>query len=102
MQIVYSRNNVPVRLTEERWFHIVENHDELAGGSQEVLETVNNPNLIVGGTKEELLAVRRIENKRWIVVVYKELNNKDGFIITAFTTSKIGYLIKKEILWTEQ
>jgi len=31
MDIVKSRNNVPIRLMEERWLHIVENHDDLAG-----------------------------------------------------------------------
>jgi len=35
-----SKNGVPIRLTEERWFHIVENYDELAGLSDEVLLTV--------------------------------------------------------------
>lgn len=26
---VVSVNGVPIRLTEERWFHIVENHDDI-------------------------------------------------------------------------
>ena len=29
--ITYSVNNVPIRLTDERWIHIVENHDDMAG-----------------------------------------------------------------------
>ena len=37
MKIAISRNNVPIRLTEERWFHIVEHHDEMAGYSNDVL-----------------------------------------------------------------
>jgi hypothetical protein len=31
MDVVNSINNVPIRLTDERWLHIIENHDELAG-----------------------------------------------------------------------
>lgn len=31
MDIAYSVDDVPIRLTAERWFHIVENHDDLAG-----------------------------------------------------------------------
>jgi len=31
MDTVKSKNNIPIRLTEERWFHIIENHDDLAG-----------------------------------------------------------------------
>lgn len=38
--IAVSKNGVRIRLTEERWYHIVENHDELAGLSDEVLLTV--------------------------------------------------------------
>jgi hypothetical protein len=31
MDAAISRNGVTIRLTEERWFHIVETHDEMAG-----------------------------------------------------------------------
>ena len=75
-----SKNGVPIRLTEERWFHIVENHDELAGLSDEVLLTIEDPDFIVKGWTDELLAVRKINE---LVVVYKEVGN-DGFIITGF------------------
>jgi len=27
MEVAYSVNSVPIRLTYERWFHIIENHD---------------------------------------------------------------------------
>jgi uncharacterized protein YuzE len=30
LDIVVSVNGVPIRLTAERWYHIVENHDDLA------------------------------------------------------------------------
>ena len=30
MDIGYSINDIPIRLTRERWFHIIENHDDLA------------------------------------------------------------------------
>lgn len=98
MDFIFSKNKVPLRLTEERWFHIVENHDELAGRSSEVLETVAEPDIIVKGKEQEFLAVKKIK-KQWLIVVYKETSIKDGFIITAFLTSKIQYLLKKEIVW---
>jgi len=28
IEIAYSVNGVPIRLTYERWFHITENHDD--------------------------------------------------------------------------
>jgi hypothetical protein len=34
---------VPVRLSDERWRHIVEHHDDLAGHYHDVLETVATP-----------------------------------------------------------
>ena len=98
--IAVSKNGVPIWLTEERWFHIVENHDELAGLSDEVLITVEDPDYIVRGWTDELLAVRKI-NDKYLVVVYKELEN-DGFIITAFITKKVDKVLKRGIVWQKK
>lgn len=51
-----SKNGVPIRLTDERWVHITEEHAELAGMRLEVLETVAHSNKIFAGMEEELLA----------------------------------------------
>ncbi len=98
--IAISKNGIPIRLTEERWFHIVENHDELAGLSDEVLLTVEDPDFIVKGWIDELLAIRKI-NLKHIVVVYKEVEN-DGFIITAFLTKKVDKILKRGIVWQKK
>ncbi len=97
MDIVYSINNVPIRLTEERWIHIVENHDDLAGYYEEVLKTVEEPDYIIKGYKGALIALRKIKNK-FLAVVYKELKQNDGFIITAYFTGKIK-LNREAIIW---
>lgn len=47
MHQTLSKNKVPIRLTFERWYHITENHDDLASYFHEVLETVENPEIIV-------------------------------------------------------
>ncbi|MHC1574416.1 MAG: hypothetical protein ACXQTY_01225 [Candidatus Methanogasteraceae archaeon] len=39
MDVAKSKNGVPIRLTKERWFHITEEHSEMAGYYFEVLET---------------------------------------------------------------
>jgi hypothetical protein len=31
MDVAYSVHGVPIRMTEARWFHIVNTHDEMAG-----------------------------------------------------------------------
>ena len=35
-----SRNGVPIRLPDERWIHIVEEHSEFAGQLEGVLDTI--------------------------------------------------------------
>jgi len=99
MDIVQSKNGVPIRLTDERWFHITEEHSEMAGNYFEVLETVEVPEAIYKGKAEELLAIRKIEQKKYLVVVYKEMNYEDGFVITAFFTSKIKKIERRSKLW---
>ena len=58
MDLVISKGEVSIRLTEERWFHIVENHDDLAGYYDQVLDTVENPDFILAGYRGALIAVR--------------------------------------------
>jgi len=88
MDIAYSVNGVPVRLPYERWYHISENHDDLASHFFDVLETVENPELVVRGNKGTLKATRNMGKEHWLVVVYKEVSKTDGFIITAYFLEK--------------
>ena len=57
-QIVRSRNNVPVRLTDERWHHIEARHPEMRDHKTQVLETIEEPDLIQEGDFGVLLAIR--------------------------------------------
>jgi hypothetical protein len=45
--VAKSVAGVPIRLTDERWTHITEEHCELAALRLEVLETVSRPESIV-------------------------------------------------------
>ncbi len=38
--LVVSINGIPIRITAERWQHIVEHHDDLAGHYHDVLEAI--------------------------------------------------------------
>lgn len=60
LDISKSKNGVSVRLTDERWTHIVEEHSEMAGLRLEVLETIVNPSLILEGHHGVLVAVSEI------------------------------------------
>ncbi len=101
MLIVRSRNGVPVRLTEERWRHIVEQHPEMDELQNRVLETLSVPDMIQEGDFGELLAVRRYVGtslgEKFLVVVYREVSAGDGFILTAYLTRKPSS--RRETLW---
>jgi len=101
MNTVKSVNGIPIRMTHERWFHIIENHDDLAGRFSEILSTVEYPDYVIKGYGNALIALKELESGKYFAVVYKELSNKDGFIITAYITSKIK-IEKQVILWQRQ
>ena len=102
MDIAISVNKIPIRLTEERWYHISIGHPEMANYYYEILETIENPQTVYKGNHGELLALsdqQKNTDKR-IVVAYRELpEEQDGFVITAFLSNKLNYLEKKEIIW---
>jgi hypothetical protein len=100
VDIVKSKNGVPIRLTKERWFHVIENHDDLAGYYEEVLKTVEEPDYIIEGYRGALIALKQILRNKFLAVVYKELKD-DGFIITAYFSRKIK-LEKEVILWPKR
>lgn len=99
MDIVQSKNGVPIRLTEERWLHITEEHSEMAGYYFEVLETLQDPEAVYEGKAGELLATREIEPGKYIIVVYKEVRKGDGFVVTAFLTTKIKQVERRTKIW---
>jgi hypothetical protein len=54
VEVAYSIEGVPIRLTTERWFHIVENHDDLASHYDNVLSAVENPDLVLSEVRAEV------------------------------------------------
>jgi len=93
-----SKNGATIRLTDERWVHITEEHSELAGMRFEVMETISNPQRIVAAGQGALLAVREFDPGKYLVVAYRE-SEVDGFVITAFLTRRTAYLDRREQLW---
>lgn len=84
MDVARSINRVPIRLTHERWYHIVENHDEMASHFHDVLEAIEEPDLVVRGNAGTHKAARNRGKRNWLVVIYREVSRKDGFVITAY------------------
>ena len=76
---VFSKNGVPIRLTDERWKHIIETHPEIVSKDfSKITEIIENPDVIFKGDVGELLAAKESSDKTWIVVPYKEVTEKDG------------------------
>ena len=53
-ETVTSKNGVSIRLTDERWSHISEEHAELAGHKLDALEAVSDAERILAGNAGEL------------------------------------------------
>lgn len=95
---IVARSGLAIRLTDERWAHITEEHGELTGLRTTVLETVSHPDRVLLGGDGELLALRELEVGKYLVAVYREQSD-DGFIITAFLTRRIRSLGKRRQVW---
>ncbi|MBI3020417.1 MAG: hypothetical protein HYY59_00230 [Candidatus Omnitrophica bacterium] len=101
MDVAYSKDGVPIRLTSDRWLHIVEHHDDLAGYRDSVLEVVEEPEAIARGRTGERLAMKFMEG-RTLVVVYRETSRTDGFVITAFFTTQPDRIRKRGLVWPKR
>ena len=97
-ETVESKNGVQIRLRAERWAHVIEEHCELAGMREEVLETISDPLRILAGNQGEFMAIREVEAGKCLVVPYREMVS-DGFIITAFLTRRVGSLNRRKQVW---
>ncbi len=101
-----SKNGVQIRLSDERWIHITIGHPEIANYFFGMLETIEEPETVYFGNSGELLAIKKLATaeERLLVVVYKELADQtgvliDGFVITAYSTSRMNALQKRSIAW---
>lgn len=99
MDVVFSVYGVPIRLTSERWLHIIDSHDVLAGLYEDILDTVENPDWVLPGNGGSLIAARGISARRYLMVIYRELSDDDGFIITAYFARHID---RRKALWKRQ
>ena len=68
----------------------------MAGYYDTVLDAVEDPDLILPGYRGALIAVKELARRRYLAVVYRELSKNDGFVITAYVTSKVT---KRPVIW---
>lgn len=94
--IADSVNGVPIRLTDERWEHILYRRPEMASFIEVVLDAVGYPEYILRGFKGTLIAVVHLGERFYLNVVYQELSQTDGFIITTRIEQRLD---KSKIIW---
>ncbi len=94
--IADSVNGVPIRLTDERWEHILDRKPNMASLVETVLDAVEDPEYILSGYAGTLIAVIHLGGRSYLNVVYRELSQTDGFIITARIESQLH---KSKIIW---
>ena len=82
--------------------HLAEGHCEMAGYSSDVLQAVGDPDAIYEGSSGELLAIKKTQSGKYIVIAYKEASKTDGFVITAFLTSKMRQFERRKKVWSRQ
>ena len=97
MDFARSINNVPIRLNDERWRHIVMGHPELQALRDAVIQAIHDPEAVFAGVAGELLAARSM-GELWVVVAYREVSERDGFVITAYLTRRDPSL-RRTIVW---
>lgn len=74
-----------VRLTKERWGHIVDGHPELAPYRKAILDALVQPTKHLGGraASEEWYYLAEVGPSNWLKVVVS-YENSQGTVITAF------------------
>jgi len=99
VDVAYSINGAPIRLTEERWAHIVENKPYMRAYYGQVLAAIEKPTWVLRGYAGALVAVVSLGRRQFLNVVYREISRNNGFIITAFISRKIN---KGNLIWPKE
>jgi hypothetical protein len=102
MYLARSVNGILIRLTDERMAHIISNHPEVINQVPGIIETIERPDLLLGGDYSEMIAIKLfkktpVTENKFLAVVYKEKSSTDGFILTAYFCS--CYNKRRKVLW---
>lgn len=88
---VEDRSGRKIHLSNERWKHIVLEHPMLSNKIEEIKDTIINPTSIKRSKYDENIRFYfkfLKESSKYLMVSVKYING-EGFIITAFYTSKL-------------
>ncbi len=101
MIIIKSKAGVPVRLTQERWEHIIERHPEMENQKEKVLETLDSPDAVYQGDLGTMMAQKFYPvtplTMKYLTVIYKEISEADGFVLTAYFARQASE--RRKVIW---
>ena len=81
------------------WYdHILEEHSEMSGHYENMLDTIENPTFISRGHKGAKIAIKNFGRRKWLHVFYRELNQDDGFVFSASLRTEYD---ENLIIWSE-
>lgn len=78
LRVTTSVNGNAIRITAERWVHVVEHHEEVSGMLDDVAEAIDAPEAVFAGRENASIAVKSYDTGIWIVAVY--IDREDGFM----------------------
>ena len=92
-EIITDYQGRPIRLTEERWAHILD-HPEMINQRERLIETLTQPDLVIATVKDDKVHVYHrlyettpVTHKFMVVAVKMEMD--DAFVLTAYFTSRV-------------
>ena len=92
---------IKVKFSKRTLDHIVARHPEVKAYAKRIVETVQNPDMLVKGVGGELKALRFYSTlhigPKYLVVVYREFC-EEKVIMTAYFTSSVAK-VKGEMIW---
>lgn len=96
--VARSVRGTAIRLSDERWEHVLWGHPELQGWRDNVLRTIEHPARVVVGGDGEHIALSRMRDGKLLAVIYRDLG-EDGFVITAFLSRREAQFARRRQLW---
>jgi hypothetical protein len=76
VEIAYSIHGIPIRLTDERWEHIVSNKPYMYAFDDAIPKAIEEPTVVLRGYAGTLIAVLSLARERYLHVVYNMLCTK--------------------------
>jgi hypothetical protein len=97
-----SKSGHLIRITDERIYHIISNHPEAKDAENRIIQTIEDPDIILEGDFGEILAIRLyskspVTQNKFLVAVFKETGDMNGFLLTAYYSRKIN--LRRNVLW---